>query len=137
MKILVVGGTGSVSGAIVAGLVGPGRQVFMCTDGKGAISPPQGVHAHLVADRNDLSASKSSIEGTGVTEWDAVVDAVGFDESQARNLLEIVRNRARHIFIISTTFVYSPRAPLPLTSNSAVGSRRELGGYASCKLRME
>jgi len=137
MRILLIGGTGAVSGAIASGLVGSGREVYLLTDGKGSIPAPAGVHCHLVAERNHPVALKAAIESAGVGNWDVVVDAVPFSESHAIGLLEVIRNQSRHVFVISSAFVLSPRAALPLGNDSPVGSEKELGGYAMSKLRME
>jgi nucleoside-diphosphate-sugar epimerase len=137
MNILLIGGTGVVSSAIASRLVGPGRTVFILTDGNGALPPPLGVHRHLIADRNDLAGLKQAIEGAGVNSWDLVVDAVSYHEGHAQKLLQVVRGKARLIFVVSTTFVASLRTRLPLKCDSAVGTDQELGGYAANKLRVE
>ena len=137
MNILVIGGTGVLSATIAARFVEAGHHVFIVTDGRGPLPAPSGIQAHLIIDRRDIAGMRNSLDSTRVKRWDIVVDCIGFDEEHANVLLNLIRDRVEHIFIISTTFVYSPNSSLPLHPGSELGTARELGGYAANKLRME
>lgn len=104
MNILIIGGSGHVSGAVArAGLAG-GHAVWTVTRGQRSL--PDGVKS-LVADRHDDAAMEAVVAGAGV-EWDLVVDCIGFDLPDIRQDIRLFRDRAKQFVFISTDFVYHP-----------------------------
>jgi nucleoside-diphosphate-sugar epimerase len=112
MNILVIGGSGHVSGAVTRAARAAGFGVWIITRGKRPL--PEGVHA-LVADRHDQGAMAAAVTGQNMA-WDLVVDCICFDVPAMRQDLDLFRSRARQFVFISTDFVYDParrRFPQP------------------------
>ena len=130
MNILLVGGTGMVSGALARAFVEANHTVVIITDGCGTQPAPDGIRAHLIADRNDAGALERALREAPLDKWDAVVDAVAFNAQGASALVAALRPRRPHAFVISTSFVYSTRARQPISPAASHGSLTELGGYA-------
>ncbi|HVF70070.1 MAG TPA: NAD-dependent epimerase/dehydratase family protein [Chthoniobacterales bacterium] len=137
MKILLVGGTGLISGELARAFVQANHEVVIITDGKGSLPAPAGVCGHLIADRNDSSSIRRALQEAPFRKWDAVVDSVAFDASGARALLTALQASRPHTFVISTSFVYSPRVRQPISPQADTGSLAELGAYAFGKASME
>jgi len=111
-RILIVGGSGFVSGTIARTAVAQGDQVTVVT--RGQRQPPTGVSA-IVADRQDRAAFAEAIAAAGGT-WDYVLDCIGFKAEDARQDVAVFRGRTPQLFFISTDFVYDPayrRFPQP------------------------
>lgn len=104
LKILLIGGSGFVSGTLARLAVAQGHAVTAVTRGQRDL--PAGV-TPLVADRKDDAAFTSAIQQAGVT-WDLVVDCIGYGPEDAEQDVAILRGRASHLVFISTDFVYSP-----------------------------
>ncbi len=103
-SILLVGGSGFVSGALARLAVAQGYQVQVVTRGQHPL--PAGVTG-LVADRHDPAAFAAAIAKTGAT-WDVVVECIGYEPVDLRQDVETFRERARHFIFISSDFVYDP-----------------------------
>jgi nucleoside-diphosphate-sugar epimerase len=113
--VLVIGGTGHVSGAVTRAAVAAGHRVTIVTRGQRP-APPE-VTA-LQADRTDKTAMQQVISGAGAS-WDLVVDCIGYLPADARQDVELFRHRARQFVFISTDFVFDPagrRTPQPCTN---------------------
>lgn len=126
MKILILGGSGHVSGAIAQAAVANRDHVWTLTRGKRPL--PVGV-TPLMADRHSPGALSRIVVAQNQT-WDLVVDCIGYDEPDVRQDLEIFRTCARHFVFISTDFVYDPahrRFPQPETADHwATGDKGSL-----------
>ncbi len=104
MDILVIGGSGHVSGAVARAAQAASHRVWTVTRGKRPMAP--GVNP-IVVDRRDELAMASAISGAGVT-WDLVVDCICYDVPDIRQDIALFRERARQFVLISTDFVYDP-----------------------------
>src|SRR5947209_5510318 len=113
MRLLVIGGTGFLSGTVVREATAAGHDVSIVT--RGRRPPPAGVEA-LVADRSDTPALAAALGGRT---FDAVIDCIGFRPEDAAQDIELFAGRAAHLVFISTDFVYGgePRR-LPLTETA-------------------
>ena len=112
MNILVIGGSGHVSGAVVRVALSKGYQVWTITRGLRPSVP--GVHS-LIADRHDLKAMQDVVERQNMV-WDLVVDCICYELDDMRQDIELFRDRARQFVFVSTDFVYDPawrRFPQP------------------------
>lgn len=110
-RLLVIGGSGHVSGAVTRAGLAAGMDVTIITRGQRPV--PAGVTA-LTADRKDTAALRAALP-EGVT-WDLVVDCIGYEVEDARQDLELFTERARQLVFISTDFVFEPtkrRFPQP------------------------
>jgi len=107
MDILVLGGTGFLSSAVVAELQQAEHRVTILTRGRRPV--PQGVAA-ITADRHDLPRLLQELEGRP---FDAVVDCICFTAEDAQADLRAFAGRVGHFFMISTDFVYGRHRVLP------------------------
>jgi nucleoside-diphosphate-sugar epimerase len=104
MKILVIGGSGHVSGAVVRAALAKKFQVWTVTRGTRPII--NGVKS-LIADRHDHKAMESVIQQQK-TVWDLVVDCICYEPADMTHDIELFRTRAKQFVLISTDFVYDP-----------------------------
>ena len=103
-NILLIGGSGFVSGTLARTAVAAGHRVWAVTRGQRPM--PDGV-TPLVTDRHDRAAFAAAVEAADMR-WDLVVDCIGFKPEDARQDVESFRGRADHIAFVSTDFVYEP-----------------------------
>lgn len=121
MNILVIGGSGHVSGSVVRAALAKGCQVWTVT--RGTRPMLRGVKS-IIADRHDREAMNAVMHRHN-TVWDLVVDCICYEPADMIQDIELFRNRARQFVFISTDFVYDPafrRFPQPEeTEHYAVG----------------
>ncbi len=103
-SLLLIGGSGFVSGALAHQALAQGYQVTVVTRGQHAL--PEGVTA-LTADRHDPQAFQQAVAGTNEP-WDLVIDCIGYEPADARQDVAVFSNLARQFIFISTDFVYDP-----------------------------
>jgi nucleoside-diphosphate-sugar epimerase len=129
-RILVIGGSGHVSGAVARAAVAAGHQVAVLTRGRRAVPP--GVTA-LTADRKDTAAVERALPAGAV--WDLVVDCIGYQAEDARQDVALFAGAARQFVFISTDFVFDPsrrRFPQPFDNphfltDDSYGARKRRG----------
>ena len=115
-NILLIGGSGFVSGTLARQAVAGGRRVWAVTRGRRAL--PDGVTG-LVADRHTPGALEHAIADAGVT-WDLVVDNIAYTPEDITQDIAALRGHAAHLVFISTDFVYDPaRRRFPQTEDTA------------------
>jgi nucleoside-diphosphate-sugar epimerase len=108
--ILIVGGSGFLSGTLARTALARGHKVWTVTRGQRPL--PDGVTG-LTVDRHDRGAFERIVLGAG-TRWDLVVDCIGFVPADIQQDIAVFRDRARHLVFVSTDFVYDPhRRRLP------------------------
>jgi nucleoside-diphosphate-sugar epimerase len=103
-RILIIGGSGFVSGTLARKALAAGHQVWAVTRGKRPL--PKGV-TPVTVDRTDTQAFADAINQQATT-WDLVVDAIGFTPPDAEQDMATFCQRAGHFVFISTDFVYDP-----------------------------
>jgi nucleoside-diphosphate-sugar epimerase len=112
MKILVLGGSGFVSGAMARFGAAHGHRVHTLSRGKKAVLAGEGITA-LTADRNEAGAFAAAIAGAETT-WDLVIDCIGFTAEHARQDLDVFGGgggggvRAKQLLFLSSDFACSP-----------------------------
>lgn len=110
LNLLILGGSGFLSGTVSRLAVAQGNRVWTLT--RGARTLPPGV-TPLIADRQDGAAVRAAVAGAGV-HWDLVVDCIGYQAQDAEQDLALFADRADHLIFVSTDFVYDPaRRRLP------------------------
>lgn len=126
-KILIIGGSGFLSGTLARACLEAGHRTWAIT--RGARPLPAGIIG-LRADRHDAKAFEAAVAQTG-EHWDLVVDCIGFDPADARQDLAVFRQRANHLVFISTDFVYDPprrsfpqRLDAPCLMNETYGGKK-------------
>ena len=107
MRVLVVGGTGLISSAIVRELLDRGDEVTLLNRGRTA-APPDGVR-HLGVDRTDPAALSEAVAGAGP--FDAAIDMVGYEPADAEGAVAALRGRVGRYVFCSTVDVYTKPAP--------------------------
>lgn len=122
MNLLVLGGTGFLSGTVVREALAAGYRVTIVT--RGRRPPPPGVEV-LAADRSHTPALAAALGGLT---FDAVIDCIGFKVEDAAQDLELFAGRAGHLVFISTDFVYAgePRR-LPLCEDAPTAALNSYG----------
>jgi nucleoside-diphosphate-sugar epimerase len=131
MRVLIIGGTGLISTEIVKILAARGDQITLFNRGIRAKEIP-GV-ATVVGDRRDYPAFIETMKSIGP--FDAVIEMICFDRSDADSLVEAFRGRCPRIVFCSTVDVYSrPATKHPYTEAEPYGP---LSGYAKGKVECE
>ncbi|MFN8486232.1 MAG: NAD-dependent epimerase/dehydratase family protein [Caldilineaceae bacterium] len=131
LNILLIGGSGFVSGTLVRTARAAGHKVWTVTRGQRPL--PDGV-TPVIADRRDRITFHNAIAQLPV-QWDLVVDCIGYVVEDAQQDIELFRERARHFVFISTDFVYDParrRFPQPEESEHYL-----VDGYGGQKRQCE
>ena len=105
LSVLIIGGSGFVSGTLARVAVASGHEVTVVT--RGARPLPEGVQA-LACDRTDRAAFAEAI-GAMSRRWNLVVDCIGYEPEDARQDVEVFAGLADHLVFISTDFVYEPK----------------------------
>ena len=116
MRVLIIGGTGLISTAIVDQLLQRGDDVTVFNRGltETRFSTPSRVMA-LRGDRRDFAAFESEMAGQS---FDAVIDMVAFAPDEASSLLRAFTGRVEQIVVCSTVCVYGgPMTRLPATDD--------------------
>lgn len=132
MRTLVIGGTGFLSGAVMAECLAQGHMVSVVTRGQDSRPAlPPGVEA-LRADRTKPDELWAAL---GNRTFDLVVDCVLFRPNDAHTIVELLRNKTGRYVFISTDFVYGgePRS-FPLNENAP---RQALNSYGMQKAACE
>jgi nucleoside-diphosphate-sugar epimerase len=104
MKILLVGGSGFLSGTMARCAVHDGHEVWCVTRGRKKVHP--NVHS-IIADRKNASEFARAI-ATENQQWDLVIDCIGYSADDAKQDIDCFATRAKHLMFISTDFVLSP-----------------------------
>lgn len=105
MKLLIIGGSGFLSGTLARTALAAGHDVWTVTRGERPV--PQGAQA-IVANRKDQEAFAGAVSAAQ-EKWDLVVDCIGFAAEDARQDLRVFRDCAWHLVFISTDFVIDPQ----------------------------
>lgn len=131
MRILIVGGTGLVSGACTDLALARGMDVVHLNRGTHPDTRP-GVTT-LVADIHDEAAAESAI---GNQRFDAVLDAIAFRPGDIDRDLRLFRDRASHLVVLSSATVYrKPHTALPIREDWPLGN--PFWAYARDKIACE
>jgi nucleoside-diphosphate-sugar epimerase len=104
MKVLYIGGTGTISASCVARSVREGAEVHILNRGLNASGrpTPDEVSVH-VADVHDLNAVLDALTGH---QFDCVVDFLSFDEKDAANAVRMWAGRTGQYIQISSASIY-------------------------------
>lgn len=131
LNILLIGGSGFVSGALARLAVARGHTVWALTRGQRPL--PSGVQG-IVTDRRDRAAFAQTVAHLDM-HWELVVDCIGFVKEDAEQDIALFRERAAHLVFISTDFVYDPaRRRFPQGEES---DHYLAGGYGGHKRQCE
>ncbi len=134
MKILILGGSGFVSGTLTKMALEQKHEVWCVTRGNRPLSPD--VHP-VIADRNDVPAFKKALQETN-TRFDCVLDCICFNAEQAEAALTILPEFTDRVVVISTDSVYHPhKKTIPQTEDEYADIYLDDGSYGANKRKME
>ena len=117
MKILIVGGSGHVSGAVARVALVRDHVVWTITRGNRFLAE---CVESLIANRHDHKAMEAVVAEQDMV-WDLVVDCICYNLADIRQDIELFRQRASQFVLVSTDFVYDPanrRFPQPEEAHS-------------------
>lgn len=103
-NVLILGGSGFLSGTLARAALQRGQQVWALTRGQRPL--PEGVIG-LVADRRNNQGFAQALGDAGV-HWDLVVDCIAFGPQDIQQDLAALQSRASQLVFVSTDFVYDP-----------------------------
>ena len=106
MKILLIGGTGTISSAISRQLAASGHELWLLNRGNRKAEMP-GSARQVICDINDEAAVLSQI---GQETFDAVCEFIGFLPSQVERDIRLFRGRTRQYVYISSASAYNKPA---------------------------
>lgn len=132
MKLLIIGGSGGLSGCLAKAAIQKGHSVWTVTRGQKQL--PEGVHG-IYVDRNQEELLEQALLQQQVP-WDAVLDCICMNADHAHADLRVLSKFTRRLVVISTDSVYDPRhKQVPQTENSQYYEHGD--DYAGNKRKME
>lgn len=115
LKVLFIGGSGTISSASTRLAVERGVELTLLNRGTGRREVPAGAE-QLVADIREPSSVR---EALGSREFDAVVDWVAFTPDHVRTDLELFEGRTgQYVFISSASAYQTPPSRLPIREST-------------------
>ncbi len=102
MKILFIGGTGTISMAITRLLVSRGHELYLVNRGSRSEELPEGVHI-ISVDVNNEDELARQIEGMS---FDCVCDFIGFVPAQLERDYRLFKGKTRQFMYISSASAY-------------------------------
>lgn len=102
-RILLVGGTGVLSSAVVAEALRKGMDITIIT--RGSKKAPQGVNS-IICDKDDYNRLSGLLEGK---KYDAVIDFLCYHEEELVRSFSFYSNYTKQYFFISSCAVYDTR----------------------------
>ena len=119
-KALFIGGTGTISAAIVRKLVREGKwEVWLLNRGNRPEAIPEGAHL-LQADINDEAAVSALL---GEMTFDVVGEFIGFVPAQVERDWRLFRGRTRqYIYISSASAYHKPAADFRITEGTTLAN---------------
>jgi nucleoside-diphosphate-sugar epimerase len=128
MKVLVIGGTGFLSSAIVSELQAAGHDLTLFTRGERPL--PEGLRV-IRGDRDDREAFPRHFEGRP---FDAVIDCICYTPEDAASDIRAFGGRVGQLVLISTDFVYGPIVRLPIDEDNPTRALNQYGrDKAACE----
>ena len=120
MKALFIGGTGTISMAIVRQLAEtPGWDVWLLNRGNRAADVPAGVHT-ITADINDEQAVAEKLRDHT---FDTVCEFIGFTVDQVERDYRLFKDKTRqYIYISSASAYHKPAADYRITEGTALAN---------------
>ena len=117
---LFIGGTGTISTAIVKKIVSSGEwEVWVLNRGNRVDVLPEGVHT-IIADIND---EETVLEKLGDRVFDSVCEFIGFERSQVERDVRLFRGRCRqYLYTSSASAYHKPCADYRITEGTSLAN---------------
>ena len=106
MKILMIGGTGTISSAITRQLAQSGHELWLLNRGNRKNEVPENVRQVIC----DISDEAEVLRQIGDEQFDAVCEFIGFVTSQVERDIRLFRGRTRQYVYISSASAYNKPA---------------------------
>ena len=106
MKILIIGGTGTISSAITRQLAASGQDLWLLNRGTRKSEVPAGVK-QIIA---DISDEEEVLRQLGDMQFDAVCEFIGFLPTQVERDIRLFKGRTRQYVYISSASAYNKPA---------------------------
>ena len=111
MKVLVIGGTGNISSAVVSRLLALKHEVTVLNRGLRPVRY-DGKVEQLICDRKDRTAFEALLNGRV---FDAAIDMVAYNVDDAKSTLKALKDSVGHFVFTSTVATYKrPFAAVPI-----------------------
>ncbi|MBW1695651.1 MAG: NAD-dependent epimerase/dehydratase family protein [Deltaproteobacteria bacterium] len=134
MKVLILGGTGVISRAIVDRLLTQNHEVILFNRGNNPLRFVKDVQ-HITGDRLNREVFKKRFQKES---FDAVIDMICFNKEDAISTVETFRDRTDQIVICSTIAAYKrPYRTVPTIEDEEALHDDPKFGYAFHKAEME
>jgi len=133
MKVLFIGGTGTLSNSCSELAVEKGMELWLLNRGHRMHRMPKNVN-FIKADINNEYQLVS--EALAKHQWDCVVDWIVFTPDQALRDIELFRGKTKHYFFISSASVYR-EPPLGQRISESDPTENPIWPYAQNKLKCE
>lgn len=132
MRVLFIGGTGTISAACVRAAIAAGHDVSVLNRGSGRRPLPPEVH-EIMGDIRDEDATRAALGGAS---FDVVADFLSFTPEHVATALRLVEGRcAQYIFISSASAYDKPPRHLPVTESTPL--RNPFWKYSRDKIACE
>lgn len=134
MKLLILGGTGVISSAIVKQGLAAGHEITIVNRGTRP-SPYAGQIYCIQADRKDPTAFALKLNGVHP---DVVIDMISFNSDDAKQTVSLFRDRAEQLIFTSSSAAYQrPYRSLPLQEEQETLTTSQDFPYGFYKAEME
>ncbi len=134
MKVLILGGTGVISRAIVEGLLNANHEVTLFNRGNNPLTF-KGEVQQITGDRLDRGEFKRKFKKE---KFDAVIDMLCFNEADARSTIETFGNNTNQIVICSSIAAYKrPYKTVPTVESEEELHDDPVFSYAFQKAEVE
>lgn len=133
-KLMLVGGTGCISGGIADLAVRSGRfELYMLNRGNRTDFILPGAHC-LTADITDADEVRRKLGGL---QFDVVADFLSYDPSQLEHTLDLFRGRCNQFIFISSAAVYRTRSPDEIITEAGTMAGNTVWSYGRNKILCE
>lgn len=129
MHVLIIGGTGTISRAIVRELLAQHHTVTVYNRGLRSDAPPAGVEV-IIGDRTDRAAFEATLQRRA---FDVAIDMISFTAADAASTLAALPN-VGHLIQTSTVMTYGPPFTSLYQDIDAPLNGRHDGGYGAGKV---
>ena len=132
MRVLFIGGTGTISAACVRAAIDAGHEVSVLNRGSGRRPLPPEVR-EIVGDIRDEDATRAALGGAS---FDVVADFLSFTPEHVATALRLVEGRTgQYLFISSASAYDKPPRHLPVTESTPL--RNPFWKYSRDKIACE
>ena len=134
MRLLILGGTGVISSAIVRQGLAQGHDITIVNRGS-RVSPFAGQVAHIQADRKDAVSFAAKMDKV---QADVVIDMISFNPDDARQTLEVFQGKTGQFIFTSSSAAYQrPCRSIPIREDSEELTTSKDFPYGFYKAEME